>query len=59
MKDHPENENLSEIRKQCDRIKSITQKMEGITIYESMDYVQGKKIVDINGASRRQQGALP
>jgi len=54
MRDHPKNENLLEMRKQCDRIKAITQKMEGITIYESMDYVQGKKIVDINGASKRQ-----
>ncbi len=33
LKDDPRNENLLEIRKQCDRIKSITQKMEGITIY--------------------------
>jgi len=54
MKDDPKNGNLLEMKKQCDRIKAITQKMEGITIYESMDYVQGKKIIDINGASKRQ-----
>jgi PAS domain S-box-containing protein len=53
LNDYPENGNLQEIRKQCDRIKSITQKMESITIYESMDYVQGKKIVDINEASKK------
>ncbi len=53
LKDYPGNGNLLEIRKQCDRIKSITQKMECITVYESMDYVQGKKIVDINQASKK------
>jgi len=53
LNDYPEIRNLHEIRKQCDRIKSITQKMEGITIYESMDYVQGKKIIDIHEASRK------
>ncbi len=53
LKDYPENENLKQIRKQCDRLTSITQKMEGITVYESMDYVNGKKIVDINGASKK------
>jgi nitrogen-specific signal transduction histidine kinase len=53
LKDYPENENLKQIRKQCDRITSITQKMEDITVYESMDYVNGKKIVDINGASKK------
>jgi PAS domain S-box-containing protein len=52
LNDHPNNENLMEIKKQCERIKTITQKMEGITIYEGMDYIQGKKIIDITGASR-------
>ena len=53
LNEYPGNTNLLEIRKQCDRIKSITQKMEGITIYESMDYVQGKKIIDIHEASKK------
>ncbi len=52
ISEYPDNENLKEIRNQCNRIKTITQKMEDITIYESTDYIQGKKIVDINGASR-------
>jgi PAS domain S-box-containing protein len=53
LNEYPGNKNLLEIRKQCDRIKSITQKMEGITVYESMDYVQGRKIIDINEASKK------
>jgi len=57
MNEYPDNGNLNEIRKQCDRIKTITQKMEGITIYETTDYIQGKKIVDINGASKKNERA--
>ena len=53
LQEDPDNKNLQEIRNQCDRIKVITMKMEGITIYESTDYIQGKKIVDINGASKK------
>jgi PAS domain S-box-containing protein len=53
LNEYPTNKNLSEIRKQCDRIKAITLKMEGITIYETTDYIQGKKIVDINEASKK------
>jgi PAS domain S-box-containing protein len=53
LNDYPDNGSLKEIKKQCERIKSITQKMEGITIYESMDYVRGKKIVDISEASKK------
>jgi PAS domain S-box-containing protein len=51
LNDHPGNQNLVEIKKQCERIKTITQKMEGITVYEGMDYFRGNKIVDISGAS--------
>ena len=47
MKEHPDNKNLLEIKKQCDRIKEITQKMEAITVCESTDYVGGQKMVDI------------
>ena len=55
LHENPGNENLQKIKKQCDRIKNITEKMEGITIYESTDYVQGKKIVDINKASKKKK----
>ena len=51
--EYPDNKNLQEILRQCDRIKSITQKMETITIYESTDYIRGQRIVDINEASRK------
>ena len=57
LSEHPDDNNLREIKNQCERIKSITKKMEGISIYESMDYVQGKKIVNIHEASN--QGRAP
>ena len=47
IQDNPGLENLQEIKKQCDRIKEITQKMEGITVCESTEYVGGQKMVDI------------
>jgi PAS domain S-box-containing protein len=47
LKENPESKNLSEIKKQCDRIKEITQKMETITVCESTEYVGGQKMVDI------------
>ena len=47
MKENPHMESLQEVKKQCDRIKEITQKMESITVYESTEYVGGQKMVDI------------
>ena len=47
MKENPDSKSLMEIKKQCDRIKEITQKMESITVCQSTDYVGGKKMVDI------------
>ncbi len=47
MKENPDSKNLMEIKKQCDRIKHITEKMESITVCQSTDYVGGKKMVDI------------
>ena len=54
-------ESLQEVKKQCDRIKEITQKMESITVCESTDYVGGQKMVDIyesakNGARKTEEG---
>lgn len=51
MEADPENETLHEIKSQCDRIRGIMKKMESITVYESTEYIRGKKIVDINQAS--------
>ncbi len=48
---NPEDEVLHEIKRQCDRIRAIMKKMESITVYESTEYIRGKKIVDINQAS--------
>ena len=47
MKEDPDNKNLMEIKKQCDRIKEITHRMESITVCESTEYVGGQKMVDI------------
>ncbi len=47
LKENPDSKNLLEIKKQADRIKEITQKMETITVCDTTDYVGGKKMVDI------------
>jgi PAS domain S-box-containing protein len=47
LKENPGSKNFLEIKKQCDRIKEITQKMETITVCESTEYVSGQKMVDI------------
>ena len=47
MKENPHMESLQEVKRQCDRIKEITQKMESITVCKSTDYVGGQKMVDI------------
>lgn len=47
MEETPASPKLMEIKKQCDRIKEITEKMEHITVCQSTDYVGGKKMVDI------------
>ncbi len=52
MKEDPGNKRFQEIKEQCDRIKEITEKMEGITVCESTDYVGGKKMVDIYQSAR-------
>jgi PAS domain S-box-containing protein len=61
LKENPHMESLQEVKKQCDRIKEITQKMESITVCESTDYVGGQKMVDIyesakNGARKTEEG---
>lgn len=39
------------IKEQADRLKKITGKLAGITRYETKDYLQGIKIIDIDKAS--------
>lgn len=44
------NENLTKIKDQIDRMSAITQKLMGITRYETKDYLKGK-IIDIDKAA--------
>jgi hypothetical protein len=46
-----DNETIFEIRRQIERIKQITSKLENITTYETKDYIQGTKIIDLDKAS--------
>ena len=59
MKKNPDSKAFQEIKKQCDRIKEITQKMEGITVCESTDYVGGQKMVDIYQSAKNGACNLP
>ncbi len=53
VEENPQSESISEIKAQFNRIKEITNKLEGITTYETTDYIKGSKIVDIDKASRK------
>jgi len=59
MNKNPDSKAFQEIKKQCDRIKEITQKMEGITVCESTDYVGGQKMVDIFQSAKNGACSLP
>ena len=47
----PQDATCDEIKGQVERIRSITSKLENITTYETKDYIQGTKIIDIDKAS--------
>ena len=47
----PGSKNTAELRRQFSRIKDITSKLHTITTYETMEYVKGKKIIDIHKSS--------
>ena len=49
---HPDDQLIKDLRKQCDRIKDITRKMDNITTYEATDYVKGSKIIDLSKACK-------
>jgi hypothetical protein len=51
-KDDPHRKEITKILEQARRIAEITNKLQSITAYETKDYAQGKKIVDIDKASR-------
>ncbi|MFO7714302.1 response regulator [Desulfosarcina sp.] len=42
---------IAKIKSQVERMGAITQKLMGITRYETKDYVQGERIVDIDKSS--------
>jgi PAS domain S-box-containing protein len=42
---------VQQMRKQIDRMASITGKLQGITRYETMDYIENTKILDIEKSS--------
>ena len=52
LEKHPDNEDIEEIKKQFDRIREITTKLQGITTYETKEYISGSRIVDIDKASK-------
>lgn len=54
MEEQPDSRALREMKSQLDRLRDITAKLENITVYETMDYIKGRKIVDINKACRPQ-----
>ena len=49
--DDPVAGNLQVIRQEIERMGSITRKLQKIARYKTMDYIEGKRIVDINNAS--------
>jgi len=49
--DNPAFLSLTKISKQIDRMAEITQKLQGITYYKTMDYDSKTKIIDIHRAS--------
>jgi two-component system, response regulator PdtaR len=49
--DDPVYTKIAKIKSQVERMGAITQKLMGITRYETKDYVQGERIVDIEKSS--------
>lgn len=52
MEENPDNKAADELKKQCDRMKEVTAKMENITTYETTEYVKGERMIDISKASK-------
>jgi len=51
IEENQNSETCKQIRSQVQRIRSITSKLENITTYETKEYIQGSKIIDIDKAS--------
>ncbi|MCF8082293.1 MAG: PAS domain S-box protein [Deltaproteobacteria bacterium] len=54
QEENPNSKVLEQIKDQCNRIKSITAKLEKVTVYQTRDYIKGTKIIDIDKASGEQ-----
>jgi len=52
MEESPGSSSLAEMKKQLDRLKEITSKLEQVTVYQTKDYIKGEKIIDIDKASK-------
>ncbi|MCF8105492.1 MAG: PAS domain-containing protein [Desulfohalobiaceae bacterium] len=50
-KENPESYGPQEMEKQINRIRTITSKLQNITSYETKDYVQGSRIIDLEKSS--------
>ncbi|MBW1797482.1 MAG: PAS domain S-box protein [Deltaproteobacteria bacterium] len=51
--ENPQSKSVKDMKKQCDRMREITNKLESITTYETTDYIQGSQIIDIHKASKK------
>ena len=52
MEENPESSSLVEMKKQLDRLREITGKLEHVTVYRAKDYIKGEMIIDIDNASK-------
>ena len=50
--ENPAYEDVGNIMDKIDRIASITRKLQTIASYETKEYIEGKKIIDIEKASQ-------
>jgi PAS domain S-box-containing protein len=51
--ENPKSEAIAQIKKQCNRLKDITNKLEKVTVYQTREYIKGMKIIDIDKASAK------
>jgi len=53
IEDHPFHAPIKNIKKQCKRMGDLTNKIMRITKYETVEYINGFKIIDIHKASKK------
>ncbi len=58
-KDNPVYDTLCKLKTQVDRMGTITRKLMGLTKYQTVEYVGGRKIIDINQTTgKRSAGSI-